>query len=317
MASSEAARRSTAVLFANADRTKSPLHDDGNTTARALSSYRVIVAEQIRQCTGRVIRAEGDAILAEFSGPVPAVECAVQIQRELAGRNRELPATSQVRGRVGVSLGDAEQPDGDRFEDGVESATDLAVLAEPGGICISRAVYDEVRYRLNLAYDARKTLASFMDPQQHVHHAPEVSLLEASAVRIGAASIPDQGGDLTAHGHQNDALNGLANETAGRGMEPTGGQGSVLQVERRQVDDRPILSRIAIIGSTTCGMAAAATPLLVWMAPTPTILYLTFLWCFVACLGVIGFMKYMSEHRHETVSFRSANGGPDGSSPRA
>jgi hypothetical protein len=126
----------------------------------------------------------------------------VKIQQELARRNRELPAAAQVRGRVGVSLGDAEERDGDRFEDGVESAAGLAALAEPGGICISRAVYDEVRFRLNLSYDARKTLASFMNPQQHVHHAPKVNLLEASAVRISPASIVDQGVAPTAYGHQ-------------------------------------------------------------------------------------------------------------------
>ncbi len=294
MASSEAERQSTAVLFANADRAESPQHDDDDTIAGTLSSYRVIVVEQVHRHSGRVIRAEGDTILAEISGPVSAVECAVKIQRELAGRNRELPATSQVRGRVGVSFGDAEEPDGDRFEDGAESAADLAALAEPGGICISRAVYDEVRSRLNLSYDARKTWASFMKPQQHALHAPKAILLEASAVKISPASIVDQGRTPTSFGHQNYALNGLANETARRGMD-----------------------RFAIIGTTTCGMAAAATPLLLWMAWSPTVLYLVFLWGFVACLGVIWLWRYLPEHRHEMARFRDANSGAESGPPRA
>ncbi|MDP6705162.1 MAG: hypothetical protein QF893_02370 [Alphaproteobacteria bacterium] len=92
--------------------------------------------------------------------------------------------------------------------------------------------------------------------------------------------------------------------------------GSVPQVARRPADDRPILSRIAIIGSTACGMAAAATPLMLWMAPTPTILYLTFLWGFVACIGVLGFMKYMPEHRHELAPVKASENAPQNAPPR-
>lgn len=112
MASPEVERLSIAVLFANADRADPPQHDDDNIIAEALSSYRGIVVEQVHRHSGRVIRAEGDTILAEIFAPVSAVECAVKIQRELARRNRELPATSQVRGRVGVTFGDAEGPEG-------------------------------------------------------------------------------------------------------------------------------------------------------------------------------------------------------------
>ncbi len=317
MASSEAECRSTAVLFANADRAESPRHDDHNAITETLSRYRAIVVEQVHRHSGRVITAEGDTILAEISGPVSAVECAVQIQRELAGRNCELPATSQVRGGVGVSFGDAEEPDRDRFEDGAESAADLAALAEPGGICISRAVYDQVRYRLNLSYDARKTWASFMKPQQHALQAPKVNLLEVSAVKINPAAIVDQGHAPTSFGHHNDALNGLAKETARRGMEPTSGPGSVPRVRQGKVDDWPGLSRFAIIGTTTCGMAAAVTPLLLWMAWSPTVLYLVFLLGFVACLGVIWLWRYLPEHRHEMDRFRDANSGAESGPPRA
>jgi hypothetical protein len=99
-------------------------------------------------------------------------------------------------------------------------------------------------------------------------------------------------------------------------MDRSSGQGRVPQVDWREAGDRSVLGRLAIIGSTVCGMAAAATPLLLWMAPTPTILYLTFLWGFVACLGVIGCMKYMPEHRHEMMALEMAKSGPESGPPR-
>lgn len=100
-------------------------------------------------------------------------------------------------------------------------------------------------------------------------------------------------------------------------MNGSNGQGSVPRVDRREADDRPVVSRIAIIGSTTCGMAAAATPLLLWMAPTPTILYLTFLWGFVACAGVVWFMKFMPEHRDEMATLKVAENGSESGPPRS
>ena len=77
------------------------------------------------------------------------------------------------------------------------------------------------------------------------------------------------------------------------------------------------MDRFAIIGTTTCGMAAAVTPLLLWMAWSPTVLYLVFLWGFVACLGVIWLWRYLPEHRHEMARFRDANSGAESGPPRA
>jgi len=106
------------------------------------------------------------------------VRCAVDVQRELAERNAEVPAATRIEFRVGINLGDIIIDRGDIFGDGVNVAARLETLAEPGGICVSRVVRDQVRDKLAFAFED-------MGEQQVKNIARPV---HAHRIRIGAAA---------------------------------------------------------------------------------------------------------------------------------
>src|SRR6058998_4357541 len=123
-------------------------------TVRTLTAYREVMATLIRERRGRVVDASGDNLLAEFASVVDAVECAAEIQRELKSRNAELPAPRRLLFRIGINLGDVIV-EGERiYGDGVNIAARVEGLADPGGVSISGTVYDQVKNKLALAYEA-------------------------------------------------------------------------------------------------------------------------------------------------------------------
>jgi adenylate cyclase len=112
-----------------------------------------MMASLISKDQGRVVDSPGDNLLAEFKSVIQAVSCAVEIQREMAERNEELPDDRKMEYRIGVNLGDVIE-EGDRiYGDGVNIAARLESLAEPVGICISGFVYNQVKNRLKLEYE--------------------------------------------------------------------------------------------------------------------------------------------------------------------
>jgi adenylate cyclase len=122
-------------------------------TVRTLEAYREMIAEVIRNCSGRVVDAPGDNVLAEFASVVDAVESAVEIQNELKAKNAELPENRRMEFRIGINLGDVIE-EGERiYGDGVNVAARIEGLAEGGGICISRTAFDQVKNKLNLGFE--------------------------------------------------------------------------------------------------------------------------------------------------------------------
>src|SRR5439155_2745540 len=120
---------------------------------RTLTAYRETMANFIQRRRGRVVDSPGDNLLAEFASVVDAVECAVEIQRELTARNGELPPSRQMQFRIGVNLGDVIV-DGDRiYGDGVNIAARVQGLADGGGICLSGTAYEHVETKLPLTYE--------------------------------------------------------------------------------------------------------------------------------------------------------------------
>jgi TolB-like protein len=111
------------------------------------------MSELIEQFKGRVVDAPGDNLLAEFSSVVDATECAVKIQHELKTKNAERPDNRKMQFRIGVNLGDVVEEADRIYGDGVNIAARIEGLAEPGGICISGRVYDQVENKLDLGYD--------------------------------------------------------------------------------------------------------------------------------------------------------------------
>jgi adenylate cyclase len=96
----------------------------------------------IQQYKGRVVDSPGDNLLAEFASVMNAVNCAVEIQQDLAERNAETPSTRMMQFRIGVNLGDVIEEEGRIYGDGVNIASRIESLAESGGICISGTVYN-------------------------------------------------------------------------------------------------------------------------------------------------------------------------------
>ncbi len=127
--------------------------DEAGTLARLKSLRKDLVQPKITGGRGRIVKLMGDGLLAEFPSVVEAVRCAVDIQQEMVGREADLPDESRLRLRIGVNLGDIIVEGSDIYGDGVNVAARLEGLAEPGGICISSKVYEEVKNKLPTAFE--------------------------------------------------------------------------------------------------------------------------------------------------------------------
>lgn len=127
--------------------------NDDASTIQTLKDYREIMSRIIVKQHGRVVDAVGDNMLAEFESAVAAVQSAVQIQNKLKKKNADLPSDKQLIFRIGINIGDIIEDDKNLYGDGVNIAARIESIAEPGGICISRGVYDQVKKLLKLNYE--------------------------------------------------------------------------------------------------------------------------------------------------------------------
>jgi len=146
-------RKLAAILSADVEGYSRLMDDDEEATVRTLTSYRSAITDLVQQYRGRVVDSPGDNILADFTSVVDAVNCAVEIQRDLAERNAELPDNRKMQFRIGVNLGDVIDEDGRIYGDGVNIAARVESLAEAGGICISGRAHDQVENKLGLEYE--------------------------------------------------------------------------------------------------------------------------------------------------------------------
>jgi class 3 adenylate cyclase len=126
--------------------------EDEEETLRRLESYRQVTDDFIARFGGRIFNTAGDAVLAEFPSAVEAVRCAIDIQESLRTRNMAYPASRQMSFRIGITIGDVVERDGDLLGDGVNIAARLEGLAEAGGICVSRAVHEQVANKLSVQF---------------------------------------------------------------------------------------------------------------------------------------------------------------------
>ena len=146
-------RKLRAILSADVKGYSILMADDEVSTIQTLKDYRKIMSACIEKNGGRVVDAVGDNLLAEFGSAVDAVQCAVEVQKELKEKNQELPDDKRLQFRISVNIGDVIQ-DGDRiFGDGVNIAARIEGLADACGVCISRNAYDHIRNKLNFGYD--------------------------------------------------------------------------------------------------------------------------------------------------------------------
>src|SRR6516165_9137784 len=149
-----AVRRLAAILAADvAGYSRLMGLDEEGTHERLQAHRREIVEPKIGGHSGRIVKTTGDGLLAEFASVVEAVRCAAELQRAMIEREAGMPDDRRIRFRIGINLGDVIVEGDDIFGDGVNVAARLEALAEPGGICISRVVRDQVRDRLPYPFE--------------------------------------------------------------------------------------------------------------------------------------------------------------------
>jgi len=125
------------------------MSQDEEATLNTLANYREVIAGFALEHRGRMFGAVGDSVMIEFTSAVQAVRFAVAVQRALSRRNADLPDNRRMVFRIGINIGDVIARDGDLYGEGVNVAARLQALAEPGRICISRAVQEQVTDKLS------------------------------------------------------------------------------------------------------------------------------------------------------------------------
>ena len=147
-------RRLAAILAADvAGYSRLMGRDEAGTLARLRAHRRELIDPKIVEHKGRIVKTTGDGILIEFPSVVEAVACAVAVQRGMGERNARTAEDQRIVFRVGVNLGDVIVEADDIHGDGVNVAARLESVAAPGGISVSAIVHDQVRDRLDLAFD--------------------------------------------------------------------------------------------------------------------------------------------------------------------
>lgn len=145
-------RKLATILSADVAEFSRLMGEDEEQTLRIFRGHKQVFESLVAMHRGRIFNTAGDAILAEFGSAVEAVRCGTDIQAALHTRNDQLPLSRQVRFRIGINLGDVMVHGQDLLGDGVNVAARLQTAAEPGGICISGSVHDQISNKLSLSF---------------------------------------------------------------------------------------------------------------------------------------------------------------------
>ena len=152
MTTQKVKRKLTAILSADVEGYSRLMGNDEVSTIQILTTYKAAMDDLIKQHRGRVVDAPGDNLLAEFVSVVDAVQCAVEIQRELAERNEEMPEERKMVFRIGINLGDVVEEEDRIYGDGVNIAARMESLCDGGGVCISGTAFEHVENKMDLSY---------------------------------------------------------------------------------------------------------------------------------------------------------------------
>jgi len=183
-------RKLSTILSADVAEFSRLMGEDEEQTLKTFRGHKKVFESLVATHRGRIFNTAGDAILAEFASAVEAVRCATDIQAALRTRNDRLPPSRQVRFRMGINLGDVMEQGQDLMGDGVNVAARLQTAAEPGGICISGSVHDQVRNKLSLGFLSLGE-KNYKNIQQPVR---TFSITEAEGVGVLPAAKPEVAG---------------------------------------------------------------------------------------------------------------------------
>jgi class 3 adenylate cyclase/pimeloyl-ACP methyl ester carboxylesterase len=181
-------RRLAAIMAADIAGYSRLMGEDGAATVRDLKAHQAVILPLVAHHGGRIIDTAGDGILAEFPSVIGATECAVEIQTVMAARNQDVPEPRRMRFRVGIDLGDVIHDETRIYGDGINVAARLQEIAEPGGICISRRVFEQIHRTVKADFQpvGPRALKNIAQPVEVLALAPP-----AGAARTGApAAVP-------------------------------------------------------------------------------------------------------------------------------
>lgn len=146
-------RKLRAILSADVKGYSRLMEKDETLTIQKLNEYRQTMSEIIQKHFGRIVDAVGDNLLAEFPSAVDAVQSAVNIQKDLKEKNKDLSKENRLEFRIGINVGDVVQEGKRLYGSGVNVAARIEALADPGGVCISQNVYDHTKNKFKLGYE--------------------------------------------------------------------------------------------------------------------------------------------------------------------
>ena len=181
-------RRLAAIVSADVVEYSRLMGADETGTLAALRSHRAeLIDPAIGEYDGRIVKTMGDGLLLEFRSVVEAVNCAIHIQKGMSERNSTVPMDQRIILRIGINLGDIIVEGVDIHGDGVNIAARLESIASPGGICISRRVYEDVQVRLGAAFKGggEQTLKNIARPIEVWHWQSNELVSSVEAIQEG------------------------------------------------------------------------------------------------------------------------------------
>jgi class 3 adenylate cyclase/pimeloyl-ACP methyl ester carboxylesterase len=187
-------RRLAAILAADIADYSRLMSEDEAATVRDLKAHQAVVLPLVGRHGGRIIDTAGDGVLAEFPSVIGATECAIEMQTVMAARNADVPAPRRMLFRIGINLGDIIHDDARIYGDGINVAARLEGIAEPGGICISRQVFDQVSRVIKAEFQALgpRTLKNIAQPVDVFAVAPPDRSGRAAAAPAGGVDLTQE-----------------------------------------------------------------------------------------------------------------------------
>ena len=193
-------RRLAAVLAADvAGYSRLMGADEEGTLGKLKALRKALFDPKIVEHRGRIVKTTGDGMLVEFASAVDAARCAVEIQRDMAAQNSDVPPDNRIEFRIGIHVGDIIIDDNDIFGDGVNIAARLEGIAEPGGVCISDDAHRQIRGKVDFSYNdmGLQSLKNIVEPMRAWHMrlgSDAISLLPLSsaAAPVQALALPDK-----------------------------------------------------------------------------------------------------------------------------
>lgn len=145
-------RKLAAIMVADVEGYSRQMHENEEAALATLTAHRAIIDDLVKQHNGRITGSAGDSVIADFASGVEAVNCAVAIQQSVHKANLEFDSDKRMDFRIGINVGDVMLKNGELYGDGINVAARIEALAEPGGICVTRATRDNVRDKIEYGF---------------------------------------------------------------------------------------------------------------------------------------------------------------------